>query len=495
VTAPTPTASAPATPAAPGRSSRRWWVLVVLGLAQLMLVLDLTVVNIALPSAQKALNFSNADRQWIVTAYALTFGGLLLFGGRLGDLVGRKRIFLIGIAGFAIVSAIGGASTGFAMLATARAAQGCFGAILAPTALSLLTTTFTDPKERNEAFGIFGAIAGAGGAVGLLLGGVLTEYLDWRWCLYVNIIFAVAAGIGAIVFLHDDRRSGSASLDLPGTLFSIAGLVALVYGFSEADTKGWSSPITIGLLIASVGLLALFTWWQTRAAHPLLPLRIVADRGRGGANLAVVLVGIAMFGVFLFLTYYLQEILGYSPVMTGAAFLPMLGMVMVTATSSGMLLLRRTGPRPLIVGGMIVAGVGMILMARLTVASTYVGHVLPSLLVVGLGMGFIFGAAMNVATAGADPVDAGVASALPNVAQQVGGALGPALLNTIATSAATSYLAGRALSPHVQALASVHGDRTAFTVVYIILFASAVISFFVLPRGAVAIAEGPPALG
>ena len=472
----------------PRRSAHQWWVLVVLGIAQLMVVLDATIVNIALPSAQHALGFSNTDRQWVVTAYALSFGGLLLLAGRLSDLVGRKRTFLIGLVGFAAVSAIGGASNGFEMLIIARSCQGAFGALLAPSALSLLTTTFSEPKERAEAFAIYGAIAGAGGAVGLLLGGVLTEYLDWRWCLYVNVVFAIAAGIGGWILLRDQQRPERVALDLPGTLTAVGGLVALVYGFSEASTKSWSSPITVGLLVAAVVLLSLFVVIENRSAHPLLPMRVVRDRGRGGANLAMLLTGVAMFGVFLFLTYYVQGILHYSPVMTGVAFLPMLGMVIVLATVSGTFVLPRTGPRLLVGLGLLIAGAGMVLMSGFTVSSRYVSDVLPALLVVGGGMGLIFGAAMNVATAGAADEDAGVASALPNVAQQIGGALGPALLNTIATTATAAMLAGRKVTPQLAAVASVHGDTTAFRVVYLILFASAVVCFFVLPKGRIAAA-------
>ncbi len=466
-----------------GRSSRQWWVLVVLGIAQLMVVLDATIVNIALPDAQRSLGFSIADRQWVVTAYALSFGGLLLFTGRLADLVGRKRTFLIGLIGFATVSAIGGASTGFTMLVVARAAQGVFGALLAPSALSLLTTTFTAPKERSEAFGIYGAIAGAGGAVGLLIGGLLTEYLDWRWCLYVNVVFAIAAGIGGAIVLRDQERSDTVHLDVPGTLLAVTGLVCLVYGFSEAATKAWSNPITIALLVIALVLLVGFALWQRRTAHPLLPLRIIEDRFRGGANLAMLLTSVAMFGVFLFLTYYVQQILDYSPVVTGLAFMPMLGAPMLMATVAGTVLLTRVGARPLIVGGLVVAGIGMVMMSRFSVASTYPAHVLPALIVTGLGLGAVFGAAMNVATAGANAADAGVASALPNVAQQVGGALGPALLNTIAASAAASFIGARRPTPALLAAASVHGDTRAFTVVYAILFASALVSFLVLPKG------------
>src|SRR5258708_18804051 len=304
--------------------ARRWWILGVVGLAQLMVVLDATIVNIALPSAQRALGFSNADRQWVVTAYALAFGGLLLLGGRLSDLVGRRRMLIIGLVGFGAASALGGASTSFAVLVIGRGAQGVFGAMLAPAALSTLTVTFTDPAERGRAFGVYGAIAGAGGAVGLLLGVVLTEYLSWRWPLYVNVVLAVIAGAGAVRLLPADRRDPGVRIDWPGTVLVAGGLVAVVYGLSEADTKGWSAPATIVLLVAGVVLLAAFVLVEMRVAHPLLPLRIGLNRFRGGAYLAIGLSAIGVFGVFLFLTYYLHLSLAYSPAKSPVALLPII---------------------------------------------------------------------------------------------------------------------------------------------------------------------------
>src|SRR5215469_7511401 len=295
-------------------STRRWWILGVVGLAQLMVVLDATIVNIALPSAQHSLGFSNADRQWVVTAYSLAFGGLLLLGGRLSDLVGRRRMLIIGLVGFAAASALGGAATGFAMLVIGRGAQGAFGAMLAPAALSTLTVTFTDPAERGKAFGVYGAIAGAGGAVGLLVGGLLTEYLSWRWCLYVNDLLAIVAVTGALRLLPAHPRDPDVHIDWPGTVLVVAGLVSFVYGLSEADTAGWGAPTTIALLVAGVVLLAVFVLVEHRVPPPLLPLRIVLNRFRGGAYLAIGLSAIGIFGIFLFLTYYFQLTLAYSPV-------------------------------------------------------------------------------------------------------------------------------------------------------------------------------------
>ena len=442
--------------------ARRWAILVLLGIAQLMVVLDATIVNIALPSAQTALHFSDDARQWVVTAYALAFGSLLLFGGRIGDLFGRKLTFVVGLIGFAVASALGGAAESFGVLVAARALQGAFGALLAPSALSLLTTTFTSADERGKAFGIYGAIAAGGGAVGLLLGGVLTEYLSWRWSLYVNLAFAIPAAIGGLALLHNQTHAATARIDLPGTLTASGGLFALVYGFSNAETHSWGAASTIAFLAAGVALLAAFVAIQRRADHPLLPLRVVLDRNRGGSYLAVGIVGAGMFGVFLFLTYYLQQTLGFSPIKTGLAFLPMIGMVMATATTATTRLLPRTGPRPLLTLGMVLAAVGMVLLAQLGVDSTYAAHVLPGLLVSGAGLGLVMAPAMNTATLGVDAADAGVASATVNTMQQIGGSMGTALLSTLASSAATSFVVGKAPSASLAADAAVHGYTTAF---------------------------------
>jgi EmrB/QacA subfamily drug resistance transporter len=473
-------------------SSRRWWILGVVGLAQLMVVLDATIVNIALPSAQKALVFTNADRQWVVTAYSLAFGGLLLLGGRLSDLVGRRRMLIIGLVGFASASALGGASTGFAMLVIGRGAQGAFGAMLAPAALSTLTTTFSDPAERGKAFGVYGAIAGAGGAVGLLLGGALTEYFTWRWCLYVNVVIAVVAIIGALRLLESHPRDPDVHIDWPGTALVVAGLVAVVYGLSEAETKGWGAPITDVLLPGGVVLLAVFVLVERRVQHPLLPLRIVTSRFRGGAYLAIGLSAIGVFGIFLFLTYYLQLTLSYSPVVTGLAFLPMVAAVMAASTTSSGYLMPRLGPRPLIPVGMLFAAGGLVILAtQLGLHTSYPAQILPALVLTGAGLGLVFGCAMNTATYGADREDAGVASAMVNTNQQVGGSVGTALLNTIAASAVASYLAAHLHEPSSLALtlasaAAVHSYTVAFWASAGILLGTAVVCALVLPSGTLA---------
>ncbi len=443
---------------------RRWLILFVISIAQLMVVLDATVVNIALPSAQEALQFSNDQRQWVITAYALAFGSLLLLGGRIGDLFGRKRAFVVGLGGFAGASALGGLAQSFEVLVAARALQGVFGALLAPAALSILTTTFTDPAERGKAFGVFGAVAVGGAAIGLILGGVLTQYLDWRWCLYVNLFFAIPAAVAAIPLLHNEIAERRPRIDIPGALTATAGLFAIVYGLANSETQGWGDTTTIAMLASSVVLLAAFVVIQTRSANPLLPLRVVLDRDRGGSFLAMVLAGAGMFGVFLFLTYYLQENLGFSPIQAGLAFLPMTFSIVIAATSASTKLLPKIGPRPLISGGMLLAAAGLVSLTSIGADTAYASHVLPGILVVGAGMGLVFSSAMATATFGVQPSDAGVASAMVNTMQQVGGSIGTALLSTLAASAVSSQLADAAGRPGaaLAAQAAVHGYTTAF---------------------------------
>jgi EmrB/QacA subfamily drug resistance transporter len=463
----------PATPAPPGkqpleeRPSHRWWVLAVIAIAQLMVVLDATVVNIALPSAQKALHFSDGNRQWIVTAYSLSFGSLLLLGGRLADLLGRKIVFLVGVVGFALASALAGAAQNFDVLVSGRALQGLFGALLAPAALSLLNTTFTDPKERAKAFGIYGAIAGAGGGMGMLIGGVLTQDLSWRWTLYVNLIFAVIAFIGGMMLLRKGAPADRPSLDLPGTVLVTVGLFGIVYGFSNAETHHWGSPLTWGFLALGTVLVAAFGWWQTRARHPLLPLRVLLDRDRGASFAILGISGVGMFGVFLFLTYYLQLSLHYTPVKTGLGFLPMIGALMVAAQLATNSLLPKFGPRPIVPVGMALGTVGMAWLTMLDLNSGYAANVLPPLLVIGFGLGLVMPTVMSVATAGIDARDAGVASAAVNTMQQVGGSIGTALLNTLAATAAATYVSDHpATSKAAGKLVAAQGQLHSYSVAY-----------------------------
>ena len=468
---------------------RRWWSLVIIALAQLMVVLDATIVNIALPSAQRDLGMTDGNRQWVITAYTLAFGGLLLLGGRIADLVGRKRTFVIGLIGFAGASALGGAATGSGMLFGARALQGVFAAVLAPSALSLLTTTFTDPKERGKAFGIYGALAGSGSAIGFIAGGLLTEYLNWRWCLYVNIPIAAIAVFGAFALLHDRPGHAGARLDVPGVLLGCGGLVAIVYGFSEAESRGWTDSLVLGLFAAGVVLLVSFVWWQTRAPSPLLPLPIVKERNRAGCFLTMGLAVIGMFGMFLFLTYYLQVILGYSPVKTGMAFLPLTVAIIVGSTQISARLMHHVPPRTLMVPGAVLAAGGMSFFTRLTVESDYATELLPGLLLMGLGMGLIFMPVFATATAGVAPQDSGVTSATVNTSQQAGGSIGTALLNTIATTSSTAYIAAHLHSPAQKALITSKGIVHGYTVA--IWWAVAVMLLAGLVAGLMVTARAP----
>jgi EmrB/QacA subfamily drug resistance transporter len=449
-------------PSADPHHDRRWLILGVIAIAQLMVVLDVTIVNIALPSAQQDLGFSDDDRQWVITAYALAFGSLLLLGGRIADLFGRKWMFVVGLLGFAGASALGGAAQSFGLLVAARALQGVFGAMLAPAALSLLATTFTDPAERGKAFGVYGAIAGAGGAFGLLLGGALTEALDWRWCLYVSIAFALPAAIAGARLLHHVPAPSRPRLDVPGTLLASSGLFALVFGLSRAESEGWGEPTTLGFLAASAVLLLAFVALQRRVANPLLPLRVVADRNRGGSFLAIATAGAGIFGVFLFLTFYLQNTKGMTALETGLAFLPMNLSIIATATIVNTRVLARTGPKPLVPAGMAIAALAMVLLTSIGVDTGYASHVLPSLILIGIGFGLVIAPSFATATAGVPAHDTGVASAMVNTSQQVGGSIGTALLSTLAASATTDFLVERGPAPELLRQAAVEGYVTAF---------------------------------
>jgi EmrB/QacA subfamily drug resistance transporter len=472
--------------------TRRWWILAVLGIAQLMVILDNTIVNIALPTAQHALHFSNADRQWVVTGYSLAFGSLLLLGGRLGDIIGRKRALLIGLVGFACASALGGSSVDFTMLVVARTVQGAFGALLAPSVLALLTTTFTDPTERGKAFAIYGGIAGAGGAIGLLLGGILTSYVSWRWTLFVNLAFAAIAATGALLWLRNDKAADHDPLDIPGLLLVTGGLFCLVYGFSHAETTAWSNPYTIGFLVLGVVLLATFAYVETRRIHPLLPPRIVRNRTRGGSMLAMLFASIGVFGVFLFLTYYLQDTLGFSPVKTGVAFLPLVVALAAMAQVSNRILLARLGPRVIVPIGLLLSAAAMFMLHRVSLHGSYASDVLPYIVLLGLGFGLSVAPSFSTGTLGLQPQDAGVGSATLNTSQQVGGSIGTSLLNTLAGGAATAFLVGKLPTPANLKLAALHSYTTAFLWSSLIFVAGAVIAGLILAPGNLQKLAGAP---
>lgn len=455
---------------------RRWLALVVIGIAQLMVVLDATIVNIALPDAATALHITDANRQWIVTAYALPFGALLLLGGRIADYLGRKRVLMISLLGFAAASAIGGAAQTGWMLFAARALQGVFAATLAPAALSLLTVTFRDAKERAKAFAVFGAIAGGGAAVGLLLGGLLTEYASWRWTLLVNIPIAIVAFFGGTAVLRESKNQTKGShYDVPGAILVTAGLGLLVWGFTRAADPdlGWTAGQTLLSLGAALVLLAGFVWRETLSPAPLLPLRILKDRNRAGSYLVGLLVGAGVFAVFLFLTYFLQIVQHYSPIKAGVAFLPFSAGIILGAAIGSQLVLK-IGARLVVPLGLVMGLIGLLWLSRLNLTSTYAGTILPAIVVISIGLGFIFMSTTSLALMGVSKDDAGVASALVNTAQQVGGSIGTALLSTFALTATTSYIAGhagelparptQAATQAIQSAAAVHGYSVAFLV-------------------------------
>ena len=443
-----------------------------------MVILDGTIVNIALPDAQIELGMSDGDRTWVVTIYALAFGSLLLLGGRVADYWGRKRSFIVGMIGFALASAIGGLAVNTEMLLAARALQGVFAALLAPAALAILTITFPSGKERIKAFAVFGAIGGGGAAVGLLLGGALAEYASWQWCLLVNVPIAVIAVIGSLVFMKESRAHGNTRYDIPGTVLVVAGLAALVFGFSRAE-EGWARVDTIGFLAAGVVLLALFVLVESRVSNPLLPLRVIVNKVRGGAFLVSTLTGAALLGGLLFLIFYFQIVLGYSPLQSGLASLPMTAVIMITVPVLSNVL-PKIGVRIPMTVGPILAAAGLFYLSFISVEGNYVLEVLPGLVILGIGLGSIFVPLQNVALAGVEEHDAGVASAAVTATQQIGGSIGTALFTALYTSAIANYLADNPTSPTAQFGSLVSGYSAAFVCAAALMLAAAPIAFFLI---------------
>ena len=476
-----------------GADPRRWLALAVIAVAQLMVVLDASIVTIALPSAQHSLHISTADRQWVITAYTLAFGGLLLLGGRIADFMGRKRIFIVGLLGFAASSALGGLAQSAAMLFGARALQGAFAALMAPAALSLISVTFTEPKERAQAFGVYGAISGGGAAIGLIMGGLLTEFASWRWCLLVNVPIALLAAAAGYRLVHESKAHGDTHYDIPGAVTVTGGLVALVYGFTLASQDGWAATATLSFIGLAVVLLAAFLFIEVRTAHPLLPMRVVLDRNRGASYLGSFLAGAGLFGMFLFLTFYFQGTLHYSALKSGVAFLPFSVGIIIAATLAARLL-PRFGPRPLMVIGFVMGCLGLIWLTQIGVDTSYAAHILPAELLISLGLGTAFVPLSSTALLGVGEHDAGVAGALFNTSQQVGGSLGTALLNTLAASATASYLVVHGSSAASQQLASIHGYTVGFTVGAVLLGLAAIVSAVLLTakKQDVANVEGIP---
>ncbi|MGW4770273.1 MFS transporter [Nocardia sp. NPDC004278] len=445
-------------------SSTRWLALGVIAFAQLMVVLDATIVTISLPFAQQDLNISDGNRQWMLTAYTLIFGGLLLLGGRLADYMGRRRVFIVGMVGFAGASAVAGLAQNGAELFAGRALQGAFAALLAPAALSLLSVTFTEAKERATAFGVFAGISAGGAALGLIIGGALTEYASWRWCLLVNTPVALLALLGTLAFVVKDvpiPRTGG--YDVPGAVTVTLGLIAIVYGFSRAAEDGWLAGSTLGLLIVGVALLIAFVVIERRSTNPLLPLHIPGEINRGGAFIAALLIPIAMFAMFLFLSYYFQITLGYSSLKAGFAFLPFPAGIAISAGVTSALL-PKLGPRPLMVAGAALGVLGLVWLAQLSFGDSYAATVLPAEVLIALGMGPLFVGMQTVALHQVEEEDSGVASALLNAAQQVGGAVGTALLTTISVQTAKTFAQNNPTVDNLMARASIHSYDVAFYV-------------------------------
>jgi EmrB/QacA subfamily drug resistance transporter len=469
---------------------RRWAILAVVVIAQLMVVLDASIVTIALPSAQRALHISVANRQWVITAYTLAFGGLLLLGGRIADFGGRKRMFGIGLIGFALASALGGLAANQAMLFGARALQGAFAALMAPAALSILTNTFqNNPAERAKAFGAYGAVSGAGGAIGVLAGGLLTQYASWRWCLLVNVPLALIAAFAASRVIRESRVTGTTRYDLPGALTSTLGLVSLVYGFTKASLDGWTSAPTLTFLCIAFVLLTIFVIIEFRSKNPLLPMRVVAERSRGGSFLASFLLGAGLFAMFVFLSYYMQSVLHYSALKAGVAFLPFaVGVIVAAAASSA--IVPRIGPRVPMASGLLLGAIGLGWLTQIGVHTSFWLYVFGPQVLMSLGLGFAFPALSSTALTNVRQADSGVASALVNTTQQIGGSLGIALLNTVAATATANYIQSH--GPAFAPAGLVHGYGVAFGVGAAFLLLAAVVSaVFVKGRGSPVPAPGP----
>jgi EmrB/QacA subfamily drug resistance transporter len=468
--------------------------LVVISMAQLMVVLDATIVNIALPSIQTDLELSDASLQWVITAYTLAFGGLLLLGGRAGDILGRRRVFIFGIWLFSFGSLFGGLAWNAPTLLAGRVVQGIGAAIAAPTALALITTEFPEGKPRNQAMGVYAAMSGAGAAVGLILGGVLTDLLNWRWVLFVNVPIGIFVALLAPRVLHE-TEGHRGKFDLPGALTATIGLSTLVYGLTHAATDGWSDPVTLAALAIAVLLLVTFLAIEMRSPHALMPLRIFADPNRAGAFGIMMIIGAAMFAMFFFLTLFVQGVLGYSALKSGFAFVPVSLFIVISAGTASVLI-TRVGARPLALLGTLTTAAGMLWLSALDVDSTYVSGLLLPMIVLATGLGFTFMPLTLAAVSNVADREAGLASGVLNTTQQIGGSLGLAVLSTIAvtisTNRATELAQGGQVSPgSIGPLAAVDGYTSAFQVAAGLAFAAFVVTFFTIKVRAEEAAASP----
>jgi EmrB/QacA subfamily drug resistance transporter len=468
---------------------RKWLALALLSAVQFMVVLDIAIVNVALPSIKDDLGFSQENLQWVISAYALVFGGFLLLGGRAADLLGRKRIFLGGVVVFTVASFLAGMAWSEASLIGARALQGLGAAIISPAALSILSVTFREGRERNIALGVWGAVGGVGAAAGVLLGGVLTETLSWSWIFFVNVPVGAAAFVLAPLLLSESRDASAKSFDVPGAVLVTAGLSSLVYAITQAGEHGWLAGRTIGFFAGSLALLLAFVGWEERHPEPLMRFGIFRTRTVTGANVAGFILGTAMFSMFLMLTLYMQQVLGYSAMETGVAYLAVAGTAILWSAVAAQLV-TRVGVKPILTIGMATLTAGLILFTQVSVGGSYVADLLPGFLLIGLGIGFAFVPISIAALAGVQPSEAGLASGLINTSQQIGGALGIAALSTIATSRTTDALAAGTAAPS----ALVDGFTAAFVAGAIIAALGVVAALTLIRREELAAApEAEPA--
>jgi EmrB/QacA subfamily drug resistance transporter len=472
---------------------RKWYALALLLGVQFMVVLDIAIVNVALPSIQTDLGFSQANLQWVVSAYALLFGGFLLLGGRVADLIGRRRVFVVGLVVFTGASLLSGLSWSEGSLIGARALQGFGAAMITPAALSILTTTFAEGKERNTALGAWGGVGAFGAVAGVLLGGVLTELLSWNWIFFVNVPVGLIGLALAPILLTESRDARIKTFDLPGAGLVTGGLVTLVYAITQANSNGWGSVETIALFAASLVILAAFAAWEARNSEPLVPFSIFRLRTVVGANVAGLILGTAIFAMFLMLTLYMQQVLHYSAMKTGVAYLAVAGTAIFWSALAAQLV-TRVGVKPVLVGGMTALSAGLIYFTQVSAGGSYLGDLLPGLLLIAVGLGFSFVPISIAALAGVEPAEAGLASGLINMSQQIGGALGIAALSAIATSTTHSSI----VSGTLRDAALTDGFQAAFMAAAGVALAGILVALVVVRRSdldvATDIIEETPAL-
>jgi EmrB/QacA subfamily drug resistance transporter len=457
--------------------ARKWWALALLSVVQFMVVLDIAIVNVALPSIQVDLGFSQENLQWVISAYALVFGGFLLLGGRAADLMGRRRVFIVGLVVFSLGSLLAGLAWSEASLIGARAIQGLGAAIISPAALSILTTTFTEGRERNIALGVWGAVGGFGAAAGVLFGGIFTEALSWEWIFFVNVPIGLASLVLAPMLLGESRDARAKRFDVLGAVLVTAGLSTAVFGITKANDYGWSSGKAIGIFAAAVAMLASFVVVETRTKDPLMSFSIFRIKTVSGANIAGFILGTATFSMFLMLTLYMQQVLGYSAMKTGVAYLAVAGTAILWSAVAAQLV-TKVGVKPVLIAGMAALLAGLVYFTQVSVGGSYLGDLLPGFLVVGLGLGFSFVPISIAALAGIEAKEAGLASGLINTSQQIGGALGIAILSSVAVSHTTDAVTAGETTPY----ALTTGFHAAFWVGVVFAIAGVLASIFLIRR-------------